>query len=88
MTDQSHTVSLNFGRNVLLATLVTVGMERTVLFAVLTPSGRVIGLTEIRVASILSAASITVFLCTPIWGRISDRWGRKRSCQLARLTIR
>ncbi|MFT6437538.1 MAG: MFS family permease [Candidatus Azotimanducaceae bacterium] len=78
MTDQNQTVSFNFGRNVLLATLVAVGMGHTVLFAVLAPLGREIGLTEIQIGSIISASSITVFLCTPIWGRISDRWGRKK----------
>lgn len=78
MTDQNQTVSFTFGRNVLLATLVAVGMGHTVLFAVLAPLGREIGLTEIQIGSIISASSITVFLCTPIWGRISDRWGRKK----------
>ena len=78
MSAQDRPVSSTFGRNVLLATLVAVGMGHTVLFAVLAPLGRDIGLTEVQIASIISGSSITVFLCAPFWGRISDRWGRKK----------
>ncbi|MCB1646732.1 MAG: MFS transporter [Pseudomonadales bacterium] len=66
------------GKRILLFALIAVGMGQTVLFAVLAPLGREIGLLEVQVGAIISASSITVFLCTPIWGRTSDRWGRKR----------
>ena len=66
MSAQDQPVSSTFGRNVLLATLVAVGMGHTVLFAVLAPLGRDIGLTEVQIASIISASSITVFLCAPV----------------------
>ncbi|XOV90105.1 MAG: MFS transporter [Pseudomonadota bacterium] len=67
-----------FARRVLLASLVVIGMGQTVLFAVLAPLGREAGLSEIQVGSIISASSITVFLTVPVWGRLSDSWGRKR----------
>lgn len=69
---------LRYARRVLLTCLVAVGMGQTVLFSILAPIGREAGLTEIQVGAILSASSITVFFTVPIWGRLSDRWGRKR----------
>jgi len=50
----------------------------TVLFAVLAPLGREVGFTELQISAIISASSLTVFLASPRWGRLSDRWGRKR----------
>ncbi len=69
---------LTYARRVLLASLVTIGMGQTVLFAVLAPLGREIGLLEVQVGAIISLSSLTVFLAAPIWGRTSDRWGRKK----------
>ncbi len=65
-------------RRTLLVSLVSVGMGFTVLFPVLAPLGREIGLSEIQITSIISASGLIVFLASPIWGRQSDVWGRKR----------
>jgi MFS family permease len=65
-------------RRTLLGSLVSVGMGFTVLFPVLAPLGREIGLSEIQITSVIAASSLTVFLASPVWGRVSDRWGRKR----------
>lgn len=65
-------------RRTLLCSLVIVWMGFTVLFPVLAPLGREIGLSEFQITSVIAASSLTVFLITPIWGRTSDRWGRKR----------
>lgn len=54
------------------------GMGFSVLFPILAPLGREIGLSEFQTTSIISASSLTVFLASPIWGRTSDLWGRKR----------
>lgn len=67
-----------YARRTLLVSLVSVGMGFTVLFPVLAPLGREIGLSELQITFIIAASSLTVFLSTPIWGRISDQWGRKR----------
>ncbi len=69
---------VKYARRVLLTCLIAVGMGQTVLFAVLAPLGRETGLSEMQIGAILSASSITVFLTVPIWGRLSDVWGRKR----------
>jgi len=73
-----NTFSLTYARRTLLVSLVSVGMGFTVLFPVLAPLGREIGLSEIQITSIISASSLVVFLSSPIWGRVSDQWGRKR----------
>jgi len=67
-----------YARRTLLVSLVCVGMGFTVLFPVLAPLGREIGLSEFQITAIIAASSLTVFLVSPIWGRMSDVWGRKR----------
>jgi MFS family permease len=65
-------------KTVLLFAIVALGFSFSVLFAVLGPLGREIGLTEFQISSILAASSLTMFLASPRWGRVSDRVGRKR----------
>jgi MFS family permease len=67
-----------YARRALLVSLVSVGMGFTVLFPVLAPVGREMGLSEFQITTIIAASSLTVFLASPIWGRRSDVWGRKR----------
>lgn len=62
----------------LLASVMTMGFSQTILFAILAPLGREIGLVEIQIGAIISASSITVFIAMPIWGRLSDTWGRRK----------
>ena len=66
-----------FARIILLVALVGVGFGFTVLFAILGPLGREVGLSELQISSVIAASSLTVFLASPRWGRLSDRWGRK-----------
>jgi MFS family permease len=61
----------------LLLALVAVGIGQTIVFAVLAPLGRELGLTEIQVGTIIAGSSLVFFLASPLWGRASDRWGRK-----------
>ncbi|MBT5684044.1 MAG: MFS transporter, partial [Gammaproteobacteria bacterium] len=53
-------------------------MGFTVLFPVLAPLGRELGLQDFQITSIISISSLTVFLSSPLWGRLSDRYGRRR----------
>lgn len=63
---------------ILLLALIAVGFGFTVLFAILGPLGREVGMSELQISSIIAASSLVVFLASPRWGRLSDRWGRKR----------
>jgi MFS family permease len=67
-----------YARRALLGSLVCIGMGFTVLFPVLAPLGREMGLSEIQITTIIGASSLTVFLASSRWGRRSDQWGRKR----------
>lgn len=67
-----------YARRALLGSLVCIGMGFTVLFPVLAPLGREMGLSEVQITTIIGASSLTVFLASSRWGRRSDQWGRKR----------
>lgn len=71
-------VEFRYARTILLLSLVSVGFGFTVLFAILGPLGREVGMSELQISSIIAASSLVVFLASPRWGRLSDRWGRKR----------
>ena len=70
--------SPSYARRTLLFSLVSVGMGFTVLFPVLAPLGREMGLAEVQITGVIACSSLTVFFSSPAWGRVSDRWGRKR----------
>ena len=53
-------------------------MGFTVLFPILAPLGREMGLSEIQITTIIGSSGLVVFLTSPILGRRSDAWGRKR----------
>ncbi len=63
---------------VLVLGLVTSAMANTVMFTVLGPVAREIGLSEIQVGFIVAATGVTFLFSSPWWGRHSDRIGRKR----------
>ena len=74
---QSDTAKTLAKRTLLLASA-TIGFAQTVLFAILAPLGREIGLVEIQIGAIISASSLTLFLVSPLWGRASDVYGRRK----------
>jgi len=65
-------------KRTLLVSVAAVGFAQTVLFAILAPLGREIGLVEMQIGAIISSSSLTLFLISPIWGRASDVWGRRK----------
>jgi MFS family permease len=65
-------------RRTLLLAAAAMGFAQTVLFAILAPLGREIGLVEVQIGAIISASSLTLFLVSPLWGRASDTWGRRK----------
>ena len=73
--------------------VIAVGMGQTVVFAMIPMLGRELGLDQIRlswpgsdqgwvlgelgITSLSACTAFVFFICTPRWGRVSDRWGRK-----------
>jgi MFS family permease len=65
-------------KRTLLLAAAAMGFAQTVLFAILAPLGREIGLVEVQIGAIISSSSLTLFLVSPLWGRASDSWGRRK----------
>lgn len=73
--------------------VIAVGMGQTVVFAMIPMLGRELGLDQIAlhwpgsdqswvlgelgITALSACTAFVFFICTPRWGRISDRWGRK-----------
>jgi MFS family permease len=74
---QSHATHVLAKRTLLLASA-AMGFAQTVLFAILAPLGREVGLVEVQIGAIISSSSLTLFLVSPLWGRASDVWGRRK----------
>jgi MFS family permease len=65
-------------KRTLLLAVGAMGFAQTVLFAILAPLGREVGLVEVQIGAIISSSSLTIFLVSPLWGRASDFWGRRK----------
>jgi len=48
-----------------------------VVFPVLPPLAREVGLSEVQLGLVITLAAVAVFVFSPAWGRRSDAWGRK-----------
>lgn len=70
--------AVRLAKRTLLLAVASIGFAQTVLFAILAPLGREIGLIEVQIGAIISCSSLTLFLASPHWGRASDRWGRRK----------
>ncbi len=62
---------------VLLAGVVCMGMGQTIVFAVLPPLARTIGMGDMQVLSIFMLSALFWVLMGPSWGRRSDVFGRR-----------
>ena len=62
---------------VLLAGVVCMGMGQTIVFAVLPPLARTIGMGDMQVLSIFMLSALFWVLMGPYWGRRSDVFGRR-----------
>lgn len=65
------------GRTVLFLSLTAVGMGQTLFNAVLPPIARDLGMTEVQTSMIFALSAVAWMIMSPIWGRYSDRIGRK-----------
>ncbi len=63
-------------RLVLFSVLAT-GIGQSMTFTLLAPLGREVGLGEVQIGLIITCSSLAFTLTSPVWGRTSDRWGRK-----------
>ncbi|MEM8825460.1 MAG: MFS transporter [Pseudomonadota bacterium] len=64
-------------RSIIFAGLLVFAMGQTILFALLGPVARDMGLQEWQVGAIISASAVVFVIVSPFWGRLVDVWGRK-----------
>ncbi|RMF97821.1 MAG: MFS transporter [Gammaproteobacteria bacterium] len=64
-------------RLILLFGLVTYGMGQSLLYVIFGPLAREIGLAEWQFGVLIAASNVAIVLCSPAWGRASERAGRK-----------
>ncbi len=62
---------------VLVSGLVIFAMGQSILFAVLGPLARKLGLSELHVGALVSVTALVIGLASPWWGRFGDRSGRR-----------
>lgn len=58
--------------------IVSMGVGMTISFVVAAPLARDAGLTELEVAGVLTLSAFFYAYLTPFWGRLANRFGRKR----------
>ena len=63
-------------RLVLFSVLAT-GLGQSMTFTLLAPLGREVGLAEVQVGLVITCSALVFTLTSPVWGRTSDRRGRK-----------
>ena len=61
----------------LFCSLIANGVGQTLIFAILPPLARDLGLSEFQVGSIFAISATIWVLSSPFWGRRSDLWGRR-----------
>lgn len=71
-------MSLSRGqKGLLLLALLTTAIGQSLVFAILAPLGREVGLHEVQITSIIAISAILYGFVSPRWGRYSDHRGRK-----------
>lgn len=64
--------------SILLAAVAATALGQTLVFTLLPSLGRATGMAEMEVGLIISCSSLVFALASPVWGTISETWGRKR----------
>ena len=62
---------------VLILGLMATGVGQSLVFAILAPLGREVQLSELQITSLIASSALVYGLTAPLWGRVSDRIGRK-----------
>ena len=65
-------------QTILMACIISIGMGQFIVFAVLAPLIRSVGLQEIHGGLILSFSSVIYALSSGVWGRVSSVYGRRK----------
>ena len=75
MTDSKSAYS--YGKFILASGVVIFAIGQSLLFIIVAPMARSIGLTELQFGVAFSLANISLIFAGPFWGKKSDKIGRK-----------
>jgi MFS family permease len=79
--EDGGTVTSHEGRKraffLLFGSLIANGVGQTLMFAILPPLAKDLGLSEFAIGSIFAISATIWVLTSPFWGRRSDLWGRR-----------
>ena len=64
-------------RAILMASALSIAIGQSLVFAILAPLGREVELSELQITSIIAISALVFGVISPVWGRYSDRVGRK-----------
>ncbi len=64
-------------KSILFASVAILGVGQSLMFIIMGPLARDIGLSEIQYGLIFSLANLALVFAAPFWGQKSDGWGRK-----------
>ena len=73
--DEQFLTKMQFG--LLIGGLLTTAIGQSFIFAILPPLGRDVGFNELQINLLISSSALVFSLASAVWGRISDRIGRK-----------
>lgn len=62
---------------ILFVSLVCMGAGQSVIYTILPPLGRQLGLGPMQITTIFAASAVIWIFSSAFWGKRSDRWGRK-----------
>ncbi|MBW2520387.1 MAG: MFS transporter [Deltaproteobacteria bacterium] len=71
-------ITSRFATSLVMFSVLATGLGQSMTFTLLAPLGREVGFAEVHVGLIISCSSLVFTLTSPVWGRKSDHWGRKR----------
>jgi MFS family permease len=78
---RTHVVTTTAERNraffILFVSLVCMGAGQSVIYTILPPVGRQLGLRPTQITSIFAVSAVIWIFTSAFWGVRSDRWGRK-----------
>lgn len=78
-SNEKSTIAGKASRVILLACLTSVGIGQSFIFTSLPPVGREIGLSDVRISSVITIGAIFFVLGAFLWGGIIARIGRMKS---------
>jgi MFS family permease len=71
------TSATKLSTRLILFSVLATGIGQSMTFTLMAPLGREVGLGEVQVGLIITCSALAFTLTSPVWGRTSDRWGRK-----------